>query len=79
MRFPDVGIDCAKQMPYEDKENLASYSSLDEQKRYWMRCLETKQKNIERTKKYAGDQNVEWWDAFFGHQHTILDNYMARY
>ena len=35
--------------------------------------------NIEHTKKYAGDQNIEWWDAFFGHHHTIWDNYMATY
>ena len=30
-------------------------------------CLDEKQKNIERTKKYAGDQDVEWWGNFFNH------------
>ena len=34
---------------------------------------------MERTKKYACDQNVEWWGNFFNHQHTILDNHFARY
>ena len=36
-------------------------------------------KNIERTKKYAGDQNVELWGIFFSHQRTVLDNYITRY
>ena len=36
-------------------------------------------KNIERTKKYACDWNVEWWGTFFGHQHKILDNYIIGY
>ena len=44
-----------------------------------MRYLEEKQKNIERTKKYDGDQNVEWWGNVFNHQHTILDNHFVGY
>ena len=41
--------------------------------------LEEKQKNIERTKKYVGDQDVEWWGNFFNHQHTILVNHLVGY
>ena len=49
----------AQQMSYDDHKRLAPNSSIEEQKIYWMQCLEEKQKNIERTKKYDGDQNVE--------------------
>ena len=51
---------------------MAPSSLIEEQNIYWMRYLEEKQKNIERTKKYVGDQDVEWWGNFFNHQHTIL-------
>ena len=44
-----------------------------------MWCLEEKCKNIERTKKYVGDQDVEGWGSFFNHQHMILDNHFAGY
>ena len=44
-----------------------------------MRWLEEKQKNIERTEKYAIDQNVDWWSNLFNHQHTILDNHLVGY
>ena len=46
---------------------MAPSSLIEEQNIYWMRYLEEKQKNIERTKKYAGDQDVEWWGNFFNH------------
>ena len=42
-----------------------------------MPSLEEKQKNIDCTKKYAGDQDVEWWKNFFNHQHTILLNHLV--
>ena len=77
LQFPNAQIHGAEQMPYDDHKKLALSSSIDEKKIYWLRCLEEKQKNIERTKKYAGDQNVEWWGTFFNHQHTILNNYIA--
>ena len=73
LRFPNVEIHGAKQMSYDDHKKMVHGSSIDEQKIYWMRCLEEKQKNIERTKKYVGDQDVEWWDTFFNHQHTLLE------
>ena len=66
-------------MPYEYHKNLAPGSSFDEQRIYWLRFLEEKQKNIERSKKYVGDQDVEWWGIFFPHHLTILDNYIAEY
>ena len=77
LRFPDAVIHGAEQMPYDDHKKLASDSSIEEQKIYWKRCLEEKQKNIDRTKKYAGDQDVEWWNNFFNHQHTILLNHLV--
>ena len=66
-------------MPYDNHKTLALGSSIEEQKIYWMWCLEEKQKNIERTKKYVGDQDVEWWGNFFNHQHTILVNHLVGY
>ena len=72
MRFPYVVIHGAQQMSYDDHKRLAPNSSIEEQKIYWMQCLDEKQKYIDRTKKYASDQDVEWWDNFFNHQHTIL-------
>ena len=77
--FPDVVIYGAEQKPYDDQKRLAIGSSIEEQKIYWLRCLEEKHKHIERTKKYVGDQNVDWWDVFFNHQHTILDNHFTGY
>ena len=75
--FPNTEIHGAEQMPYDDHKKMVHSNSIDEKKIYWMRCLEEKQRNIERTKKYAGDQDVQWWDTFFNHQHTILNNYIA--
>ena len=77
--FPDVVIYGAEQKPYDDQKRLAIGSSNEEQKIYWMWCLEEKHKHIERTKKYAGDHNVDWWDVFFNHQHIILDNHFKGY
>ena len=77
LRFQDVVIHGAEQMSYDDHRKLASGSLIEERKIYWMRCLEEKQKNIDRTKKYAGDQDVEWWANFFNHQHTILLNHLV--
>ena len=64
LNFPNVSIHGAEQMPYDDHKTLAPNGSKDEQKLYWMRCIEVKQKNIEHTKKYVGDQNVEWSDNY---------------
>ena len=47
-------------------KKLAPGSSIEEQK-------------IEHTKKYASDQEVEWWGNFFNHQHTILVNHLVSY
>ena len=77
LHIPDEPLHGAQQMPYDDHKNVAPNSSIDEQRAYWLRCLEEKQNNIDRTKKYAGDEDVEWWEMFFTHQHTILDNYIA--
>ena len=79
LHIPDAPLHGAQQMPYDDHKNVAPNSSIDEQRAYWLRCLEEKQKNIDRTKKYAGDEDVEWWEIFFTHQRTILDNYIARF
>ena len=51
----------------------------NKQKIYWMRCLAKKEKNIDPTKKYVGDQNVDWWGIFHRHHHTNLDNHLAGY
>ena len=79
MYFPDAVIYGAEQMPYDVHKRLVVGSSIEEQKMYWMLCLVEKQKNIERTKKYASDEDVDWWDVFFNHQHTILDNHFGGY
>ena len=49
LHFPDVVIHGAKQISYDNHKKLGLGSSIEEQKIYWMRCLEEKQKNIERT------------------------------
>ena len=54
-------------MSYDAHKKLTPGSSIEEQKICCMRCLEEKLKNIERTKKYVGDQEVESWDNFFNH------------
>ena len=59
-------------MSYDDSKKMASDISIEEQKIYWEQCLEEKIKNIEWTKRYAGDHNVDWWDVFFDHQRRIL-------
>ena len=64
MCFPDAVIHGAEQMSYDAHKKLTPGSSIEEQKIYWMWCLEEKQKNIECTKKYVGDQEVEWWNNF---------------
>ena len=66
-------------MSYDDHKKLALDSSFDEQRIYWIRCIEEKTKNIERTKKYASNQDFESWDIFFQEQHTILTNYSTGY
>ena len=66
-------------MSYDDHKRLAPGSSIEEKKIHWMWCLEEKQKNIKRTKKYVGDQDVEWWGNFFNYQHTILVNHFGGY
>ena len=45
LHFPDAVIHGTEQMPYDDHKKLASGSSIEEQKIYWKRCLEEKQKN----------------------------------
>ena len=77
--FPDAVIYGAKKMPYVDYKRLVVDNSIAERKIYWMQCLEEKQNNIDRTKKYPGDQDVDWWDVFFNHQHIILDNHFKGY
>ena len=79
MSFPDAEIQGAEQMSYEDHKKMAFDRSNNEQKIYWMRCLAEKEKKIARTKKYVGDQNVDWWGIFLSHQHTILENHLAGY
>ena len=44
-------------MSYDDRNKIASSISIEEKKIYWEQCLEEKIKNIERTKRYASDQN----------------------
>ena len=79
LRLLDAIIHGAEQMSYDDHKILASGSSIEEQKIYWMWCLEEKQKNIGRTNNYAGDEDVEWWGNFLNAQHTILVNYFVGY
>ena len=61
MHFPDAVIHDAEQMSYDNHKLLPIGSSIEEQKIYWMWCLEEKCKNIECTKKCVGDEDVEWW------------------
>ena len=67
LHFPNAVIYSAEQMAYDDHKILATGSSIKEQKIYWMWCLKEKCKNIECTKKYAGDLDVEGWGNFFSH------------
>ena len=60
LSFPDAEIQGAEQMSYEDHKKMAFDRSNNEQKIYWMRCLAEKEKKIARTKKYVGDQNVDY-------------------
>ena len=59
LSFLDVEIHYAEQMSYDDHKKMVVHLSNNEQKIYWMRCLAKKEKNIDRSKKYAGDQNVD--------------------
>ena len=68
-----------EQMLYGDRKKMGFGISIEEQRIYWEQYLEDKIKTIERTKRHAGDLNVDWWGIFFEHQHTILQNYIARY
>ena len=44
-----------------------------------MVVLLKRKRYIEHTKKYAGDQDIEWWGIFVNHQHTILVNHLVSY
>ena len=64
----------AKQMPYEDRKLLAMHSDiLDHQSQLWLRSIEEKKKHIEHAKKYAGAQDVSWWNVFFIDQENIIE------
>ena len=78
LHIPNDAIHEGKQMSYDDQRKKMGYGvSIEEQRIYWEQCLEDKIKNINRTKRYTGGQNVDWWGIFFDHQRTILHNYIA--
>ena len=49
---------------------------IEEQEIFWIHALNKKKKHLDKAKKYAGDQDVSWWDTFFKNQHTIINNYI---
>ena len=62
LHIPNDAIHGVKQMSYDDQRKKMGYGvSIEEQRIYWEQCLEDKIKNIERTMRYAGDQNVYRW------------------
>ena len=64
----------AEQMPYEDRKLFSvQYDTIAQHAQLWIRSLEEKQKHIECAKKYAGAQDVSWWDVFFVDQNNIID------
>ncbi len=67
----------AEQMPYEDRKMLVvDRDDQDQLRQIWMKSLEVKKKYIEHAKKYAGDQDVSWWDVFFHDQHKIINSFL---
>ncbi|KAH7365155.1 hypothetical protein KP509_18G011500 [Ceratopteris richardii] len=67
----------AEQSPYEDKNNIERCGSVVDQSKSWMHALIEKKRHIERAKKYAGDQDVSWWEDFFNHQEEIIQYTIA--
>jgi hypothetical protein len=63
----------AKQMPYEDRKLLTMNSDFPDKQHFWIQSLQMKRKHIENAKKYAGNQDVSWWDIFFLDQQKIID------
>ena len=64
----------AEQMPYEERKLVPMHcDNLEQQRQLWIRSLEEKKKHIENAKKYAGAQDVSWWDEYFLDQQNIID------
>ncbi len=75
-----LNVHGAEQMPYEDRKMVPlHYDDLDQQGQMWIRSLEERKKHIENAKKYAGAQDVSWWDVFFVDQKNIIENRLHSY
>ena len=75
LKMPDaLVVHGAEQMPLEDKRLVVMHcDTLDQKRQFWLSSLEAKMKNIENAKKYAGAQDVKWWDDFFLDQQSIIE------